>query len=282
MAAITSERKRLLALTGVALVTQVLLLLPLPPWLLVPIFLLWAGVIPGHLLAEVVGRDFGAPATRLEWMLYAVGAGYTLLLVITLLLNVVPLPVQAWHLHLAVDLVLLALVLAAWPIAGEDARPALPLAAWEPMLVALLGALVMGGALWTALAAGTWGVPAILDGSSLLSLIAPEANGFAARLPQIVAQAAAVGATFWLGRRLAAVAGLRSPVDGVVGTLAALGFFVGGVAWGYPTSQSNLALLLMALVLVRLWQARHSVRAGLALAALYLLTALLAWMVGPI
>ena len=61
---LTIQRKRLLSAVGLALVAQALLLVPLPDWMRVGALLLWALFIPGHLFAEVLGRDFGAPATH--------------------------------------------------------------------------------------------------------------------------------------------------------------------------------------------------------------------------
>ena len=114
---LTAERKKLLTSVGMALLAQALLFAPLPAWMRVGLFLLWAVFIPGHLFAEVVGRDFGAPPTRLEWGLYAVGCGYALLLILLLILSSIPgilgaLP--SWSLHIGVDLMLLLLVAAAF------------------------------------------------------------------------------------------------------------------------------------------------------------------------
>ena len=122
---LTAQRKKLLSAVALALIAQALLFLPLPGWMQVAqvgALLLWAVFIPGHLLVEVVGRDFGAPPTRLEWGIYAVGAGYALLLALLLLLSYLPGAMPAWFLHVGVDVVLLGLLVAAWPVAGGAIR----------------------------------------------------------------------------------------------------------------------------------------------------------------
>ena len=65
---LTAQRKKLLSAVVLALLAQLLLFIPLPIWLHpdwihVAALLFWAVFVPGHLLVEVVGRDFGAPAT---------------------------------------------------------------------------------------------------------------------------------------------------------------------------------------------------------------------------
>src|SRR3954466_3851986 len=128
---LTAQRKKLLAAVALALIAQLLLFVPLPAWLHVGALLLWAALIPGHLFVEVVGRDFGAPPTRLEWVVYAVGAGYALLLALLLILSYLPGPLPAWYLHVGVDAMLLILLVAAWPVAGAEPLPSLPLPRWE-------------------------------------------------------------------------------------------------------------------------------------------------------
>ncbi len=143
---LTAQRKKLLSAVVLAFVAEALLFTSLPDWIRVGALLLWAVFIPGHLLVEIVGRDFGAPATRLEWGIYAMGAGLALLLVLMLLLSYVPGPLPSWYLHVGVDLVLLILLVAAWPIAGEEphadlSRLQLPLPRWEIVTLLLILAL---------------------------------------------------------------------------------------------------------------------------------------------
>ncbi len=126
-----AQRKKLLVAVTLALVAQALTFAPLPDWLRMAALLFWAVFIPGHLLSEVVGKDFGAPPLRLEWGVYAMGVGYALLLALLLVLSYLPGGLTAWQFHLGVDLVLLLLLAAAWPMAGEAPLPTLPLARWE-------------------------------------------------------------------------------------------------------------------------------------------------------
>ena len=120
----TPHRRSLVLALVVALLAQIATVAPLPPVVRTLALLLWAAVVPGHLLVEgVIGR-FGAPPTQLEWGVYTVAAGYGLLLGVTLLTSYLPGPLTAWQLHLAVDLVLAVLAVAAWRTAGGPGRVA--------------------------------------------------------------------------------------------------------------------------------------------------------------
>lgn len=296
---LTQQRKKLLASVALALLAQILLFLPWPPplspWIEVGALLLWAVFIPGHLLVEVVGRDFGAPATRLEWGVYAVGGGYALLLVLMLLLSYLPGPLPWWALHAGVDLALVALVVAAWPVAGEEAHPTLPLPRWE--IVALLVVL----ALATVLRLTNLGYAeyhgdearAVLRAAAVIQgyddvlflhkkgpaeILIPTAlfaalgnlTESAARLPFAFANVTAVAAVYWLGRRLfGSIAGLSAAL-----LLALDGFFIGFARIVQYQSIVILMSALTLLVLVRLWQSPRAMWRALLLAALFLATGL--------
>src|SRR3954452_15341938 len=141
---LTAQRKKLLGALLLALIAQALLFVPLPDWVHVGALLLWAALIPGHLFVEVVGRDFGAPPTRLEWGIYAVGAGYALLLALLLLLSYLPGPLPAWYLHVGGDAVLIVLLIAAWPVAGEEPLLTIDLPWWEMVTLFLILLLAAG------------------------------------------------------------------------------------------------------------------------------------------
>ncbi len=297
---ITPARVRLLSMLGVALVAQALLLLNLPGWVQpgwvqTVALLVWAAWLPGHLLVEIVGRDFGAAPTQLEWGVYAVGAGYFVLTGVLLLLSYLPGPLAAWQLHVGVDLVWLALVAAAWPIAGEEAPAPIPLPRWE--VAALVAIMALAGGLRLLhlgyaefhgdearavlrAAAVVQGYEDVLflhkkgPGEILLPTAVFLATGHmteaTARLPFALANLAALAAVYWLGRRL---------VGPMTGLLAALllaldGFLIGFSRLVQYQSLVILCSALVLLVLVRLWQRPQGLTRGLILAAICLATGL--------
>lgn len=287
---LTLQRKRLLSAVGLALFAQALLFAPLPDWMRVGALLLWAAFIPGHLFVEVVGRDFGAPATQLEWGVYAVGAGYALLVALLILLSYLPGPLLTWHLHVAVDLMLLALFVAAWPIAGEEPRPQLSLPRWE--IVALLFILVLAAGLRLLNlgyaefhgdeARAVLRAAAVIQGyddvlflhkKGPAEILFPTAifatlgniTETTARFPFAIANLTAIAAVFWLGRRLLGpIAGLAAAL-----LLAVDGFYIGFARLVQYQSVVMLMSTLALLVLVRLWQEPRALVRGLLLAAIF-------------
>lgn len=292
---ITAERAKLLTLLGVALAAQGLVLAPLPGWMQTGALLLWAAWLPGHLLAEIVGRDFGAAQTKLEWGVYAIGAGYFVLLGVVLLLSYLPGPLAAWQFHAGVDLLLLALVAAAWPIAGEDAVPQLPLPRWEVVTLLAIMALAAGLRLLNLGYAEFHGdeARAVLRAAAVVQgyeevlflhkkgpgeilvptavfLVTGHVTEATARLAFALANLTALGAVYWLGRRLVGpVAGLAAAL-----LLALDGFFIGFARLVQYQSLVILCSALTLLVLVRLWQRPHRLTRGLILAAIFLATGL--------
>ncbi|MCC6455247.1 MAG: glycosyltransferase family 39 protein [Caldilineaceae bacterium] len=291
---LTAQRKKLLSAVGLALIAQALLfVLPASPfadWVRVGALLLWAAFIPGHLLVEVVGRDFGAPATKLEWGIYALGGGYTLLLALLLLLSYLPGPLPGWYLHIGVDVVLLVLLVAAWPIAGEEPLPQMPLPRWEVValflilaLAALLRLTNIGYAEFHGdEARAVLRAAAVIQGYDDVLFLHKKGPGeiliptaiFAAlgnltettaRLPFAIANLTALATIFWLGRRLLGpIAGLAAAL-----LLAVDGFYIG---FARIVQYQSLVILLSALallVLVRLWQEPRALWRGLLLAALF-------------
>ncbi len=281
-------RRRLLLTLAVALLAQAATLAPLPPVARTLALLLWAAVVPGHLLVEgVIGR-FGAPPMQLEWGVYTVAAGYGLLIGVVLLTSYLPGPLTAWQLHLAVDLLLAALAVVAWRTAGAPVDAPTPLPRWEVValvavvaLAALLRLTNLGYAEYhgdearavlraAAVVQGDAGVlflhkkgPAeILLPAAVLALTGPLTET-TARLPLALANLTAVAALFWLGRRL------FGPVAGVAAALLLTvdGF---GVGFGRIVQYQSLVILLTAttlLVLARLVETPRGSARGLALAA---------------
>ena len=298
-AMLTAQRKKLLASVLLALVGQSLLFLPFAhwfsDWVHVGALLFWAVFIPGHLLVEVVGRDFGAPATRLEWGIYAMGGGYALLLALLLVLSYLPGPLPWWYLHVSVDALLLLLLVAAWPVAGDDALPTLPLPRWE--MVALLLILTLGAGLRLINlgyaefhgdeARAVLRAAAVIQGyddvlflhkKGPAEILLPTAifaslgnlTEATARLPFAAANLTALATIYWLGRRLLGpVAGLAAAL-----LLAVDGFYIGFARIVQYQSLVVLMSALTLLVLVRLWQEPRAVGRGLLLAAIFLATGL--------
>jgi hypothetical protein len=294
---LTGQRKKLFAALLLALFAQALTFAPLPDWLRLGALLVWAVLIPGHLLSEVVGRDFGAPALRLEWGLYAVGVGYVLLLTLLLALSYLPGGLSAWQFHLGVDLLLLLLTAAAWRQAGAPAQPTLPLARWEiGGLVALL--IVAAGLRLVNLgyaefhgdeARAVLRAAAVIQGyedvlflhkKGPAEILLPTAvfavlgriDEATARLPFALANLTALAAIFFLGRRL------FGPVAGITALLLLTvdGFFIGFARLVQYQSLVMLFSALTLLTLVRLWPRPHQLVRGLLLAALALAGGLLA------
>ena len=287
---LTAERKKLLASAVMALLAQALLFAPLPGWIRVGLFLLWAVFIPGHLFAEVVGRDFGASPTRLEWGIYAVACGYALLLILILILRSMLGALPGWSLHIGVDLLLLLLVVAAWPIAGEDALLTLPLPRGEMaalMLIVALAALphlVSFGGDSTQLLHPVQRAEALLTtaiSASLGGLTQQIGHLPIALITLVVARLTALATFFWLGRRL--VGAMFGPAVGaVIGLIATLLLAASGFSSGLARIVPNqgIALMMFAvalLILVRLWQTPRGVGRGLTLAVILLAAGLWAY-----
>jgi hypothetical protein len=272
---LTSERRRLLTLVGIALFLQLFYLtLPLGGWIKGVLFLLWAGVIPGHLLAEVIGREFGAPPTRLEWGLYAVGAGYPVILGVTGLLRLFPDAIQMWHVLVGVDGLLLLLAMVAWPIAGRDAAPTAPLPAKLLAVVGVLGMFAGGVYLWhdipfpTLLAPAPVGLAAVFAPATLL--LTPVVT----QLLHFAAHVTALAAAYWLGWRVGDLLDLPAAARTFLEPALPLAVFVVGVTQGYTHSVPLLMFVLATLTAIRLAQRAHGLAGGVALAALYGVTGL--------
>lgn len=295
---LTPHRLRLLVLLGIAAAAQALLFAPLPAWAHVLLFLLWAGCIPGHLLAEVVGGDFGAPPTRLEWLLYAVGAGYVVILLTLLLLSYLPGPLLPWHLHVAVDGLLLLLAVAAWRRAGQTPPAPLPLPRWE---IATLALILTAAAILRLPGLGyhdfhgdearaVLRAAAVVQGyddvlflhkkgpaeillPTAVFLVTGHVTEATSRLPFALAGLTALAAVYWLGKRL--FAHMRGALGSIAGlTAAALlavdGFFVG---FSRIVQYQSLVILMSALavlVMARLWQSPRAPARGLLLVAFFL------------
>jgi hypothetical protein len=97
------QRTSLLTLLAILALVHGLLLLPLPFALQALDILLLSGFIPGLLWVEVLVGRSTAPPTIAEYLLYAIGIGYSNLVILMLLVHNLPGPVAFWQTLLAFD-----------------------------------------------------------------------------------------------------------------------------------------------------------------------------------
>lgn len=283
---------------SVTLLAQLAGRLGLPaPWGAVAV-LIWAGLIPGNLLVTaLLGRGV-SPFAWLETAAYSVGAGIGCLVGMLLLLNYLPGPLAAWHLHVAANVLTLALALwVAWK-RPQAVEPAPPMTGdprlWAVGLVVLLG---IGGILrfWNLGYAEFHGdeARAVLRAAAVIQgyddvlllhkkgpaeILIPTA-GFvvdghltetSARLPFAVAGLAALVAVWLLGARLGA------PLGGWIAAmlLAVDGYFIGFSRIVQYQSVVILCGVLVMAVMARLLVTPAAPAQLLTLAALFLATGL--------
>lgn len=108
------SRKLLLGLLLAAVVCHGALLGQLPQSLQTIGILLLAGLIPGLLWVELLVGRSSAPPTAAEFILYAIGLGYSNLVLLMLAVHYLPGPVATWQTLLAFDGVTVLLWLLLW------------------------------------------------------------------------------------------------------------------------------------------------------------------------
>ncbi len=124
----------LLVCVVVALLAHSLLWLDLPLLLQAAVALILAGLLPGLLLVEVLVGQSEAPPALGEYLLYAIASGYTVMVMVMLLISYLPGGVARWQTLAGFDLVLLILLALVWwrtplpipPQPGEGAVPSQP------------------------------------------------------------------------------------------------------------------------------------------------------------
>ena len=114
-----------LALTAGA---NLLLLAPLPHELRAILALLVAGFLPGWLLVEAITGRSASPPDIWERVLYTAGAGFTLIVIATLLLSYLPGGPSQWQALLAADALIAALLV--WLVVRPGQRNADAAPAW--------------------------------------------------------------------------------------------------------------------------------------------------------
>ena len=99
------------AVAGAALLANIALFLELPLTWQAAAVLVLAGLLPGILFVEwLLGGSRRALPEPWERSLYAVGAGFGIMVVVLLLLSYLPGPLEEWHTLLAFDLILVILM----------------------------------------------------------------------------------------------------------------------------------------------------------------------------
>ena len=108
-------RRFLLSATLIgALLAHLLLFLPLPLFMRALAALVLTNLLPGVLLLEWLFANSPAPPALGERILYAIGAGYALMVLVMLGVSYLPGPVASWQVYLAFDLLLGLLALLVW------------------------------------------------------------------------------------------------------------------------------------------------------------------------
>lgn len=292
------RRYPLLLVLALALVANLLLLGPLPMLVQALAALLLAGLLPGLLLIEWLVGASAAPLPRWERTLYAIGVGYAILVMGTLLVSYLPGPLTRLHTIAAFDgLLLLLAALVAW--SSRRMAPTPPLAAPSRWLLAgLLSLGLVGGffrlanlgysefqgdearaALRAAAIIQGYEDVLLLHKKGPTEIVIPTAlysltghlNEQTARLPFALANLAALFAIYLLGTRLfGPVAGWSAAM-----LLALDGYFIGFAHIVQYQSVVFLTSLLVVLVLHRLTRFPDAPARYLTLAAIFLATGLL-------
>src|SRR5215212_6355496 len=108
------HRRILFLLIIMTLVAHLALFLPLPLVVQAVAALIVAGLLPGALLVEAVVGQSEAPPDRAERLLYAIGAGYAVMVFGMLAVSYLPGPVTLWQTLLTFDLATTLLAAIVW------------------------------------------------------------------------------------------------------------------------------------------------------------------------
>ncbi|MFN8494594.1 MAG: glycosyltransferase family 39 protein [Caldilineaceae bacterium] len=284
---------------GCAILANIVILSPVPLLLKSIGVLSLTGLLPGAFFVEwLVGRS-DAPPSRWEFALYAIGAGYSTMVIITLVLSYLPGGLTRGETLIAFDLWLLLLILPVWLRPLPLAPCPLPLAPrpyW--LLIGILSLALVGGFLrFTHLgyaefqgdeARLTLRAAAIIQGEenvlfrhqkgpteillpTVLYALTDRLTETTARLPFAIANFTALFALFLLGWRL------FGPVAGWTAAmlLALDGYIIGFARVVQYQSIVLLMVILVVLIFYRLAQQPQALTRYFTLAALFLATGLL-------
>ncbi len=295
------NHKTLLWVGAAAAAAHLLILLPLHMVVQAAAVLLLGGLLPGLLLVEAVTGRTDAPPTLWERALFAVAAGYGVMVIVMLGLSYLPGTLNPWQTLLAFDVVLLLLLAIVWRRTGMPAPGAAH--EWAGMntrwLVAgALVLLILGGTLrFTNLgytdfqgdeARAALRAAAVIQGyddvlmlhkKGPTEILLPTAiysatgvlNEATARLPFTIAGVVALFAVWLLGWRI------FSPLAGWLAALfvALDGYFIGFARIVQYQSIVLLMSICALLVIVRLVQKPQALAPWLSMAALFIATGVL-------
>lgn len=298
----------LLSLLGIAIIAHLILLAPVPFVVQAVAVLILTGLLPGLLLVELLVGQSEAPPALGEHILYAIGAGYGIMVVVMLLVSYLPGGVKAWQTFGTFDLLFLILLTLTWwrgargegrnspfRAQGAHARSALD-NRW--LLVGFVVLLVLGGAFRLVNlgyaefqgdeARAVLRAAAVIQGQeSILMLhkkgpteillptvlysLTGHINETTARLPFALANLAGLFALWLLGWRL------FGPLIGWIAAmfLALDGYFIGFAHIVQYQSVIFLTSVLAVLIFYRLYREPKALTAYMTLAALLLATGLL-------
>jgi hypothetical protein len=122
------KKMHLILTLALAAGANLLLLAPLPHELQALLVLLLTGFLPGWLLVEALTGRSASPPDLWERILYSAGAGFTFIVITTLLLSYLPGGPTQWQALLTADAVIVALL--AWLLLRRRPRPAGAAPAW--------------------------------------------------------------------------------------------------------------------------------------------------------
>jgi hypothetical protein len=111
---LNSTHKFLLVLLFCAIIAHLILFTHLPLVVQAVAVLVLTGLLPGALLVEWLVGQSEAPPPLGERMLYSIGAGYAIMMLVMLGISYLPGPVAPWQIYLAFDLTLMTLVVIVW------------------------------------------------------------------------------------------------------------------------------------------------------------------------
>jgi len=306
-----SIHRILLLILGCAIIAHAILLVDLPLVLQALAVLLLTGLLPGLLVVELLIGQSLAPPSSGERLLYAVGAGYAVIVFVMLGVSYLPGGIARWQTLLVFDLLLIILVFFVWlrspkpqlalthPTASHALRTTHPSNHQSWVIVGLLLLLLIGGFLrltnlgyaefLTDEARTVLRAAAVIQGNedvlfihrkgpveillpAVIFALTGHLNEASARLPFALANLAAVGAVFLLGARM-----VGAPAGWITALLLALdGYLIGFARFVQYQSIVWLTSVLVVLIVYRLMRQPKAITHYLTLAALLLATGLLA------
>ncbi|MBP8293708.1 MAG: glycosyltransferase family 39 protein, partial [Caldilineaceae bacterium] len=296
------KKMHLILTLSLAAGANLLLLAPLPHELRAILVLLLAGFLPGWLLVEALTGRSASPPDLWERILYSAGAGFTFIVITTLLLSYLPGGPSQWQALLAADALIAALLV--WLMVrpaqhNGGATPAWSFDADRRWLLAGALALLVTASLVRFVNLGyadfqgdearaALRAAAVLQGSedvlmlhkkgpteilipTALYTLTGHLTESTARLPFALANVIALFAVWYLGWRL------FHPLAGWLAAmfLALDGYFIGFARIVQYQSVVFLMTILAVLLLYRLVRRPQAMTAYLSLAALFMATGIL-------